>query len=257
MRIAAALVFGLTLTALPACGKQGGTEALATLPYASADEILARAIARAGGEEALRAHQSVVYEGEMRMAAQGITATMRLVQRGNSSLYSRVELPGVGVMEEGVDGDLAWARDPLSGPRIKEGVEKVQALRSADLHYLLNLRQHYTALETKGLSELEGRKVWELRMVPVQGAEETGLFDVETGDWLGSRMTVETAMGKVVVTTLNDDFREVGGVRVPHRMRVMNALMSTEIVWTSIAWDAPDLVVPPVPDDVRALLSTQ
>lgn len=256
MRLSPGLII-LALCCVPACGpKKTHDVADVLLPVPPVDEILSHAVQAAGGEAAIRAHQSVRFEGQMHMSAQGITAPMALVQKAPSTSYSRIELPGVGVMEEGVEGDLAWAKDPLSGPRIKEGVEKVQALRSADPYYLLNLRHYYPVLETKGMTELEGRKVWELRMVPTQGAEEIGLFDVESGDWIGSRMTVETAMGKIVVTTLNDEFREVGGVRVPCRTRVMNALMSSEIVWTSVSWDVPDLVIPAVPDDVRALMST-
>ncbi len=229
------------------------TQEAVTLP--TPDALIARAIAQSGGEAALRAHQSVVFEGQMRMQAQGIVAEMRLMQKAPAELYSRVELPGVGVMEEGVERGVAWARDPLSGPRIKEGVERAQALRSADPSYLLNLHQHFPVMETKGRGELEGRAVWELRMVPAEGAEELGYFDVETGDWTGSRVTVETAMGKILITTLNGDYRVVDGVRIPHHLRVVNALMSTEILWTSVTFDPPDLVFPPMPDDVRALIS--
>lgn len=249
------LLLGLTLAPLTACGpKRGSADARTELPVPSPDELIARAVARSGGEEAIRRHHSVEFEGEMRMAAQGIVASMRLVQVEPGTIYSRVELPGVGLMEEGVTDGVAWARDPLSGPRIKEGVERAQALRSADPDYVLNLHQHFPTMETLGLTELEGRKVWQLRLVPVEGSEEIGYFDVETGDWTGSLVTAETAMGKIKITTLNEDYRMVDDMRVPFRMRVVNSLMSSEITWTSVTLDRPDLVVPPMPEDVAALL---
>ncbi len=250
------LLLSFALLLAPACApKTGSTEPVVTRSMPEADEVIARAIARSGGEDAIRSHSSVRLEGEMRMAAQGIVATMRMVQQAPGELYSVVDLPGVGLMEEGVSNGVAWARDPLSGPRIKEGVERAQALRSADPYYLLNLHQHFERIETRGRMDLEGRKVWVLSMVPKEGKEELGYFDVGTGDWVGSRMLAETAMGNIQITTLNDDYREIDGMWIAHRMRVVNALMSTEIVWQSVTFDPPDLVVPPMPDEVRALIA--
>jgi hypothetical protein len=244
----------LILGGLTACGpKKTHDVADVLLPVPSVDEILSHAVEAAGGEAVLRAHQSARFEGQMRMAAQGITAPMTLLQRAPSTSYSRVELPGVGVMEEGVEGDLAWARDPLTGPRLKEGVEKAQAIRGADLTYLLDIATHYPTREVVGPRVIEDHAVWELRLVPVEGEPELAWFDRQTYDWVGGRMTVESAMGKRQITTISDDYREVDGERVPFHMTISNALMSTEILWTQISFNVPDLAIPPVPDEIRAL----
>lgn len=255
---ARALLFlaGLLTSGCGARSREVATPA-AEEPLPTADALIARAVEAMGSEAAIRAHTSLLMEGEMRMVAQEIVAPMVVMQQAPSTWYSRVELPGVGLMQEGVEGDVAWADDPLSGPRLKEGVEKAQAMRSADPYYLLNLRAHYPTLETLGRAEVEGRPVYELRAVPELGAEEIMLFDVENGLLLGGRMTVENAMGSVTITTLSDDFREVGDLLVPFRTRVMNSLMSIEMRWTRVVFDAPDLVIPPMPDAVRALVPAE
>lgn len=250
------LLFVLALAVAPACGPRKVHDVVdtpAALP--TVDDVLARAIQAAGGEEAIRAHHSARFVGQMRMAAQGIVAPMTLLQQVPSTSYSRVELPGVGVMEEGVDGDMAWARDPLTGPRIKEGVERAQALRGADLTWLLDTATLYQTREVVGAKDVEGHAAWELRLVPAEGAPELAWFDQQSFEWLGGSMTVESAMGRIQITTINDDYREVDGERVSFHSRIFNALMSSEIVWGEVSFNAPDLVIPPVPDEIRALVS--
>jgi len=245
----------LALCCVPACGpKKTHDVADVLLPVPPVDEILSHAVQAAGGEAAIRAHQSVRFEGQMHMSAQGITAPMALVQKAPSTSYSRIELPGVGVMEEGVDGDLAWARDPLTGPRLKEGAEKAQAIRGADLTWLLDIATLYPTREVVGPSVVADHLVWELRLVPVEGEPELAWIDRQTYEWVGGRMTVESAMGKIQITTINSDYRDVDGERVPFHMTISNALLSTEILWAQISFNPPDLVIPPVPDEIRALL---
>lgn len=244
------------LALVPGCARDAApVNAGAELPAPpSATDVLAAAVRASGGEEALRAHQSCRMTGTFSMAAQGITGQMTLWSTAQGQVYSRVELEGIGRMEEGVDGGVPWSKDPLTGPRIKEGVEAVQALRAADFHQLLNLATHYPSAETVGRGTLEGAAVYELRLTPTEGPPETWYFDVQSGLPVGSKVTLQTAMGDVTVTSVNSDFREIGGQVVPTQTTMTNSLMSTSIRWTEIVWDPPDLGMPPLPDDVRALI---
>lgn len=222
-------------------------------PLPPADEILARAVQAVGGEEALRAHRSSRMTGTFLMPAQGIQGEMTLWATAEGVMYSRVLIEGIGVMEEGVDGDLAWSKDPLTGPRIKSGVEAIQAKRAADFYLLLNLTSHYATRETVRRTEIDGVPVIEVRLAPAEGPEELAWFDPTTGLELGSKMTLQTAMGDVTVTSMSSDFRDVGGVKIPFQTTMKNSLMTSTITWSEVVWDPAELGMPPVPDDVRAL----
>lgn len=249
----------LAATALgPGCARTGSLDnagdAAEALP--SADALIARAVEASGGEAALRAHRSYRMTGTFQMQAQGIAGQMSIWANADGEMYSRVTLEGIGVMEEGVRGDLAWSRDPLTGPRVKSGIEAVQAKRAADFYQLLSLDERYPTRETLRLGQLEGQPVYEVRLVPAEGPEEIAYFDVSSGLEVGSKMTLQTAMGDVTVTSINGDFRSTGGVLLPFQTRMVNSLMTSSVTWTEIVWDPADLGMPPVPDEVLALAAS-
>lgn len=246
------------LALAPACAHQGGAPASAGEQQAlpSADELIARSITAQGGEAALRAHRAVRMTGTFSMAAQGIQGQMTLWATAEGQMYSRVQIEGIGTMEEGVDGALVWSKDPLAGPRLKTGVEATQAKRAADFYLALDLPTHYPTRETVRQTLLDGVPVWEVRLVPAEGPEEIAWFDTQSGLELGTKMTLQTAMGDVTVTSTNQDFRAAGGVTLPFQTSMKNSLMTSTITWTEIVWDPADLGMPAVPDDVRALAPT-
>ena len=54
----------------------------------------------------------------MDMPAQGISATMEVMHIYPSHVYTKVDIPGMGSMTSGFDGDNAWSVNPMTGPRV-------------------------------------------------------------------------------------------------------------------------------------------
>lgn len=247
------LWLGLTLaiTALGGCKTDAPpTSAGAPVALPAAPDLVAKSVAAMGGEAALRAHTSSLSTGTLSMPKQGMSGPITIVQRAPSDFYSRCDIPGIGLMEEGVTGGVAWSSDPLSGPRIKEGVEATQALRQADFYFSLNLAQHYPTMQTLGASTLDGAPVWEVLMKPAEGPDEIYLIDQQSGLLVGTRTSLVTLMGTVPANTRFLDYREVGGVLIPHKIVVSNALISSEITYDSVQWDVPDPGIPGVPAEL-------
>lgn len=249
----------LCLAALCGCGPKekdavasAGDAAAVALP--DADALLAGALAAAGGAEALERVTTLRTTGTVQMSAQGILAPIVVLQQVPGYVYTRLELPGLGVMEEGVWQGVAWASDPISGPRLKTGVEAAQALRQADLALDAHLAQHYPTRQTVGASTVGGAPVWEVRLVPAEGPEEIALIDQASGRRVGVRLTAASVMGPIPMTMLYTEFREVEGIHFPVRIEQSQGPISTVMQIDDIQINAADFRPAPLPAEIQSLL---
>src|SRR5882757_3113674 len=92
--------------------------------FPSGDSLLQRFIDRSGGAEAYARAKNVSMKGTVELAGRNINGTVSVMQEGEKS-YTVMDLPGIGAVEEGFDGQTAWGLSALQGPRILEGDEKI------------------------------------------------------------------------------------------------------------------------------------
>src|SRR5690349_14456734 len=96
-----------------------------------AEQILDKYLEVTGGLESYKKLKTEVTTATMEFVGKGIKAQIRDYKAEPNKSYSEVELPGMGKIESGLSEGVAWERNPMMGPRIKEGEEKATALRSA------------------------------------------------------------------------------------------------------------------------------
>src|ERR1700757_4780405 len=99
-----------------------------TLPTGEA--ILDKYIEVTGGKAAYEKKISEVSTGVMEFTGKAVKAHIPGYQAAPNKSYTVVEIDGIGKMEEGTDGTVAWERSALKGPRIKTGEEKAVSLRA-------------------------------------------------------------------------------------------------------------------------------
>jgi hypothetical protein len=82
-------------------------------------------------------------------------------------------------------------------------------------------RKYYDAIRVVRTGVLGGRKVYGVQLEPAGLPPALVAVDAETGDVLETRQTMWSAEAgaavAIPVTTTYSDYREVGGMRVPHR----------------------------------------
>ena len=87
----------------------------------SARDVVDRHIAAIGGEAAYKGVKSIHATGRFEIPAQRITGDLDLFEgRPDKQLY-RVNVPGVGRVENGYNGKVGWTVSPLSGPEVLSG----------------------------------------------------------------------------------------------------------------------------------------
>jgi hypothetical protein len=242
------------LIALSACWAQSAKEE--KLP--PAESILDRFVEVTGGRKAYESRTSETIEAKMSMAAQGIEASMIIHTAAPNKQRVVTDFPGIGKMEAGSDGKVYWEKSAVQGARIRKGEELPQARRQATMNAPLHWRTLYAKAETTGTDTVDGRPCYAVTLTPADGKPEVSCYDKETGLLVQTKLTLTTQMGEIPFVTRVTDYREVDGLRIPHRMTQSVAGQTIDILVKSVVPN-PKLEAElfNLPDEVAALLEKE
>ena len=185
----------------------------------SGASLMEQAVTHGGGAAAYARAKDIIMTGTVDMAGHAITGPVAIYQQGEKS-YTVIELPGVGKMEEGFDGETAWEMSALQGPRIKEGEEKDASVRASKLTSLGSWRDDYTSARTLGVEDVDGKPAWKVELTPKdkEAKPEIYYFDQKTVLLVRVTQTLPTAMGDIPVEAGFSDYRLVDGIQTPFSM---------------------------------------
>lgn len=220
----------------------------------TAEAVLDRFVEETGGKAAYEKLHNEEIRGTVTVAGVALGGTM--VRRGAAPDKSRtvMEIAGLGTIEEGTDGTIAWERSAVQGPRIKTGEERALALREAAFNAPVRWRELYAKAEVTGIEEIEGRPCYKVLLTPPVGKPVTHYYDRESGLLAKVAMVVASPMGDVPVEIFVGDYREVSGVRVPHSLKQRVISQEIRIMIDSVRYNTElpaDAFEPPA--EVRAL----
>jgi Domain of unknown function (DUF4412) len=226
---------------------------LAAQELPTAKTVLDRYVEAVGGRGLIGRFQTRHSVMEMSMPAMGMTMSMETFNARPNRMLVKMEMPGLGAMTSGYDGQVAWSNNPMQGPRIIEGEELKQTLQSADFDASLDYARSYSTMETVGRGEVGGRPCWRVKMVHTSGVEVINCFDVENGLLVGATATQVSNMGAVQAEMTFSDYKDFDGFKMPTRMTTR--AMGQEMVMTikSVSHEPLDPSVFALPAEIRAL----
>lgn len=182
-----------------------------------ADELIDRYVELIGGED-LFMNSGSVTTGTIRMPAMGLEGTFRILQAPPNRMVMHMNLPGIGEVSQGYDGEVGWSINPLMGPSLMEGAELAQTREQAVIAAALRDESTVPGRETLEQSEYEGEACWLVQLTWASGRESTDCYSIESGLLIASEMTQASPMGEVSATTLYLDYQEFDGRLLPTRM---------------------------------------
>jgi hypothetical protein len=200
----------------------------ASLP--TPDQIFAKYVAALGGEQALR-----------RITARRTTATTEAAAdvRGVgpavhalTQQYFRAPNQWIVISQTasattltGFDGSVAWRQDAKGVVTETTGAIPAPPLsrvkRTADFYEPLNLKASYSRVDTRGTVQIGTMPAYLVVGVPADDLPEQLFFDVESGLLVRKETAIATAFGDYTIQTNYEDYRDVGGVKVPYIVRVV------------------------------------
>lgn len=179
-------------------------------------DVLDAYVEATGGVAAHKKIRSRITNGTMSVAGMGIEGAVTISAAGGD-LYLVWDATGVGKVENGVHDGVAWEINPMSGARVKEGAERRAALRTAALDHTVNWGKYYKSVECVGLETLDDRACYKVVVTLDGEAPKTQYFDRDTALLVRVEGEVESEHGAMNMRIDLDDYREVDGIRLPHK----------------------------------------
>jgi hypothetical protein len=188
-------------------------------PLPTGEAILEKYIAVTGGKAAYEKTRTQVSSAVMEFIGKGVKANMTMYHAEPNKSYLVTEIEGIGKMEEGSDGSVAWERSVLKGPRIKKGEERAVSLRGADIRHDIRWREYFTKVECTGIEPIDGKVCYRVVLTPKDGQPETRYYDKTTNLLVRTNMIMKTEMGEIPAEASVSDYRKVDGVLVPFLLK--------------------------------------
>lgn len=245
-RLAGVLV---TLALLPGLAR-AQAPAAGSLPTARA--LVDRSVEALGGRTAIE-HLPARWEGNsIEIPAQGIRIAMQMFISGNK-IVTLSEMPGLGTIRSGFDGEVGWAINPALGPQILDGSQLQQARQSADQLAVLHPERYVSSMQTVEETDFGGARCYRVRVTTPWAETYDEFFNKENGLPQGSIRRQASPQGDVEISAQITEYRTVAGVRLPRvvRAEMMGMQMISRVDSTEIR-AIPDSVFA-LPPEVRAL----
>jgi len=214
----------ITLALLAACFSLPAADV--ALP--SVQTVLDHWIAATGGRAAWEARHNLVEHATLDFAKQGLKGSLTVYEAAPDKYLGVTELPGVGKIASGSNGEVAWENSALQGPRIKQGAEKADAFRDGAFNPALNWQKLYLKGETAGLETVEGHECYKIVLTPKEGKPMTEFYDKTSGLLVKTVTTVSSQMGEISAEILYSDYQKDGAILSPHHM--VNRAVQQEFV---------------------------
>ncbi|HEU4631283.1 MAG TPA: hypothetical protein VFS08_16140 [Gemmatimonadaceae bacterium] len=260
-----ASLLAATLLVLPAlaAAQPPATSAPAAAPTTAdslppAAELVARHVAAVGGEAAVRRHHSSRMTGTLEMPGMGLRGEVTIVAVAPQGSRMRVVIHGLGEIATGYDGTTAWSMNPMQGPRLLVGAELTRLREESDFHgAILRTLDAATSRRTVARTELDGQPCYRVAVTWASGRQSAECYAVESGLLVGSWSHEVTATTTMDITTTLGDYREVGGVKFPMRMRLRVGPQEQVLTVTDVVLDDADASAVAPPAAIQALVAAR
>lgn len=223
------------------------------VPTETVDEILAKYVQGLGGPQALQNAKTRVMTGTL-MTRDLVTSNVTVQEKATGEYRIDVATTPIPTIRA-TNGKSAWAVGgggggrgggaPPDAPRDLAGFQMQQGLRVADFAVPLRLKDRYaTLLVNKAYDTIDGKQVVVITGSPYPSVTEQLSFDRETG--LLRRRVITTGSGGVGFSIMNlpeqidyTDYRDVGGIKVPHTVRHATWNQVTTLKFGDVKFNAP------------------
>jgi outer membrane lipoprotein-sorting protein len=222
----------------------------------SATEVLDRHVKAIGGRDAVMAITSVEQKGTLDLAAMGISAELVVAAAKPNKMAMSMSIPGMGEMQQGFNGEIAWDNNPMSGPRLAEGEELTNRKESSSFMESFGVFDpaRFTSMEVVEKTTFAGEEAYKVKMVRKVGPVSNEYFSVGSGLRIGSQTTAVSPMGEIEINAVVSDYKEFGGIKMPTKMAQSQAGQDIVMTFSNISFNTVKDDAFAIPEAVKALI---
>jgi len=224
------------------------------LPSASA--VIAKYVAAIGGKDEVMKVTSLKQTATMDVPAIGLSASMEMYSAAPNKMSAKTNIPGMGEMQSGYNGTVAWDINPMQGPRLLADKELVNTADNADFYAnLLYSPEHFASMETVGDTTINGEKAFKLKMIrKATQKESTSYFSATSGLLLAGVTTQDSQMGTLTVTSTMSDYKQFGGLLMPTKLETQMGPQKMIVTIKDVTINGATESAFSVPDQVKPLI---
>ena len=156
-----------------------------------AETLLDKYIEATGGKAVYEKNRNQMVTGTMDFAGMGMKGTMTAYRAAPDKSYAEINLGGVGKIQEGSNGTVAWSLSAMQGPHVKEGDEKASALHLPRYDAEVHWRDAYKSVQTVGVETVDGKECYKVALTPKEGSPSTRFYDKQSGLMIKLVMTLK------------------------------------------------------------------
>ena len=217
------LLIAFVITAQLSCTRAPSTQprpAASPTPTEQAiiDQILQRYEQALGGREAIAAVTSQRMKGTFQL--RNMVGNIEGWSKDPNKTLVIIEFPRIGTLKKGFDGETHWVQTPAGTFSDSSPQEIAELDRDAAVYSAGKIKGLFESMKLDNKAKLNGRDMNVIEGKPAKGPAEKLFFDVENGllvRWDMARR--QEGRGTVFVKVHLDDYKEVGGLKVPFKVR--------------------------------------
>jgi hypothetical protein len=153
------------------------------------------------------------------LVSNGATWGYEVYQTAPDKLYMVLNTPKQGVIEKGFNGQMGWEKSQR-GLRDVNNQELFNLRRYTDFLKDIKLQGQFTRISYGGKEKIDGKDVYLLRGLGLDGKGERLYFDVQTGLLLRRITSTPTMVGLIPEQVDFADYRDVDGLKLPFSMKI-------------------------------------
>jgi len=221
----------------------------------NAEEIIERHIFESGGPEFYAMLRTQKVTGTLTLLARNLEGRMETWAAGGGKYYQSTDIPGLGRQEEGSDGEIAWDRSSVIGPRLKPKRNGAALGVTLDAAGMLDWRSLIARVRTEARETVDGRDCYRVRLSPRDGSRDMiRWYDRATGLLYRSDLTIPTDMGTLPIVMTFQEYRDVSGIKWPSRIHIAASGQDTLFAADEVKLNEPvDDAVFELPPEIREL----
>ncbi|MDP6652438.1 MAG: hypothetical protein QGF90_10090 [Gammaproteobacteria bacterium] len=198
--------------------------------------VFTRYVDALGGERAIRAHTSTTIHGRFVLTVFGVEGDATIYARAPNHVSQVIELPGLGTIQSGYNGEVGWSVDPLQGSSILQGDALTDLVQQSDYYMPLNLVLS-PGQETEELTQSNGTDAYKLKLTDARGKDSYLYFAVDSGLLVQSDVVTSSPAGEVPTTTFLSDYQDFEGYLQPTTITISAAGQEFAIEVDNVAYD--------------------
>lgn len=259
-----AAVLGVSLLTLSGIAGSLHASTLIVEPEAKAEvqhdqkaiDVIEKSIEAVGGRELMESAEYSYSKSTLSLPG-GISGTMEAYLHAPDKLFVLINFPMMGEQKQGVNGDIAWSSDPMSGPRLLPEDEAKALRKETNPASRLNYKKDNPVIEYVGEVDFDGQKAHKIRLVDTDNKESHEYYSVEHGYMIGTVGKTPSPMGEIQMTSFMREYKEMAGVVQPTKVVQRFGPNEAVITITEVSYDEIDASKFELPDAVKALVKAQ